>query len=355
MQFLRKFHRFLLNLYPQKYREEYGDELQTVFNLSLADAMTKSSADVTVMSLHELHSLPQAVIYQHLRERRKAKMTGKFASQFDFEPGSRNEILATLAPFLLIGALPTLIPYIGNSVDLPMWIQIVFTLFMWLLVGSLLVIGFKKGVPRWFMPYLGLLLPIISVQIFDSLMERLEGVWWFRLPWFLSDFLQQGLLWVGLIVSIVLLVAVVRLIPKFHPFYKRLRDDWTLLSFILYGGMPFVLVLTFDEYKHEEPYMLLAFLILATGGWFYLRNGEPWKKFLYLYAGMALSMMTAAVGKAVIRPIQDWPVYFDPSSWEREVISTMITGLWLALIMLIPLVLTLLPRARKQSQTSDVA
>jgi len=349
---MKSFYSLLLYLFPRSYREEYGDELRTVSNLSLTDAMNGGWLEVVGVVLRELVGLPKAIIYQHLRERRKTKMTGKFASRFDFEPGSRNEILAALAPFLLIGALPTLMTYISKSVGLPMWIQIVFTLFMWVSVGGLLIIGFKKGVPRWFMPYLGLPMPIISVLLFGILMERLEGVWWFRLPWFLSDFLQQGLLWVGLIGSIVLLVAVVRSIPKFHPFYKRLRDDWTLLCFVLYGGMPFVLVLTFDEYKHDEPYMFLAFLILAVGGWFYLRNGDPWKKNLYLYVGVALSMLVAAVGKAVIRPIQDWPVYFDPSSWEPEAIRTMITWIWLALIMLLPLALKSLPRSDTNSETA---
>ena len=265
---------------------------------------------------------------------------------FNFAPGSRNETLAALAPFLF-GALMTFVSYGSDSLTFPMWVQIAFALFFGLLVISMFVIGFAKGAPRWSMPYLGIPLPIISLIVFNSWLDEWNGFRFIRLyerSLFLGQFVFQGLLWVGLIGSLLLLVLTVRLIPKFHPFHKRLTDDWTLLCFVLYGAMPFVLVLTFDEYKYEEPYMFLAFLILAAGGWFYLRNDELWKKFLCLYLGVALSMLIAAAGKAIILPIQDWPVFIDPSSWISETMSTLVMWLWLAMIMLIPPVLKLFQR-----------
>jgi len=99
MRLLRKFHQLLLNLYPKTYREDYRDELQTVFSLTLDEATGRF--EVIVVFVRELAGLPKAIIYEYLRERKKSKMTGKFASRFDFEPGSRNESFAALAPFLL--------------------------------------------------------------------------------------------------------------------------------------------------------------------------------------------------------------------------------------------------------------
>lgn len=221
LQFLVRLHGWLLNLYPHGYREEYGEELLIVFNLSLVDAAKNGAWEIFKVAINEFLSLPAAILQEHLRERRKKKMNGKSASHFDFVPGSRNETLAALAPFLLFGALPTIFGFIGKSVEIPTWMQVVVALFFWFSGLILFVIGFSKGAPRWFMPYLGLPLPIISLVVFNSLMEKLQGVWWYRLPWFLDDFLQQGLLWVGLIGSFVLLVLAVRLIPKLHPFYKR--------------------------------------------------------------------------------------------------------------------------------------
>jgi hypothetical protein len=336
MRFIRKFHRLLLNLYPQKYREEYGEELHTVFSLSLDDAT--GWVEVITVFLRELTGLPQAILYENLRERRKTKMTGIFASRFDFEPGSRNETLAALAPFLLIGALPTLFSYIGNSVEFPMWIQVVFTLFMWILVGGLLIIGFKKGVPRWFMPYLGFPLPILCVLIFNGWIVPDKGG--FDAPWLIQQFIGAGLIWGSLILLTVILVLISVLVKRFQPFYQRLRDDWTLLSFLLYGSVPFIAVVGFEGYKNNEIYLATVFLFLAAGGGLYLRNENPWKKFLSLFGGLTLSMLVIAVGQTVLYEIS-FPNSLYP--WWTMTTGTAVTWIWLALIMLLPLALNLFP------------
>ncbi len=96
-QFLRSCYGLLLNSFPKTYREDYGEELQTVFNLSLDDAMKLGMMDVAGVLLHELISLLKAIVHEHLRERRRKKMTGKFASRSDFVPGSWTEAFAALA------------------------------------------------------------------------------------------------------------------------------------------------------------------------------------------------------------------------------------------------------------------
>ncbi|MDL1911824.1 hypothetical protein FBQ81_14230 [Chloroflexi bacterium CFX6] len=89
MQFLRIFYGLLLNLFPRTYREEYGEELQVVFDLSLEDARKMGEIEFVSAVFRELLDLPGAIIYEHLREMRRKKMTGKPASRFDFEPGSQ--------------------------------------------------------------------------------------------------------------------------------------------------------------------------------------------------------------------------------------------------------------------------
>jgi MFS family permease len=331
MWFLRGIYGLLLTLYPRAYRSEFGEELQTVFNLSLDDATGRFQ--VIMVFVRELAGLPKAIIYEHLRERRRSKMTGKFASRFDFAPGSWTESFAALAPFLL-GMVMIILGYIGNFINFPLWFQVVLVILLWSLVLGLFLLGSVKGVPRWFMPYLGLPLPLIGLLLFNGLMEKLGGVWWYRLPWFLADFLQQGLFLTGLVLLVVLLLFVTKLIPNSKSFYERLRDDWTLLSFIIYGTMPLMLVFTYGDYKNEEPFMFLSLVSLAAGGCLYLRSYEPLKRFLYLYGGVALSMMVAAVGKAVLRD-SSFPMAVS-GSWQTEFMSTLITWLWLALIMLIP-------------------
>jgi len=340
MQLLCKFHRLLLNLYPKNFRVEYGDELQTVFNLLLDEATGRF--EVIMVFAHELAGLPKAIIYEHLRERRKSKMTRKFVSRFDFEPGSRNEALAALAPFLLGGALPTLFSLIGNFIDIPLWIQIVFTLFMWFLVGSLLVLGFKKRVPRWFMPYLGVPLSIISLIAFNFIVypEWHGFPFLYEASWFVKQIFYLGMLWIWLIVSILLIFLLTRLIPYLRSFHQRLRDDWTLLCFILYGAMPFVIFLSFDEFKNKEPYLMLAFLALALGGWLYLRGGTQQAKFWSLLGGLTLAMSVAFLGQTLLYESSFPNTVFPP--WTTTM-STFIMWMLMMLFMFISAGLSLLP------------
>lgn len=158
LQFLCRLYGMGLNLFPKKYREEYGAELQAVFGLSLDDAAQKGRFEIEKLVIRELISLPKAVILEHLRQRRRSKMAGKLASRFDFTPGSRTEIWAALAPFLF-GMVMNFLAYIDRSITVPVWIQIAIVLFFWSSVLVLFLVRSTKGMPRWFLPYLGLPLP----------------------------------------------------------------------------------------------------------------------------------------------------------------------------------------------------
>lgn len=272
-------------------------------------------------------------------------MTGKSASRFNFAPGSGSEVFAALAPFLF-GMVMLFFGYLGRYMTVPLWMQVAFVILFWSAVLGLFLLGSAKGLLRWFLPYMGLPLPIICILIFNALLDpKWPG---FNVPWLVGSFLMEGLLWGGLILFTIVLVLISAWIPKFRPFYRRIREDWTLLAFLLYGAGPLTLFITFNEYKNVEPFYFLALFILALGGWFYLRNDEPLKRFMSLHIGLALSMLAAAIGKAALYEVS-WP-QFSALGWENEMIYTMVTWVWLALIMLLPLLLNLLPRPNNPLQ-----
>jgi hypothetical protein len=350
-QLLRHCYGMFLSLYPEAYREEYGRELQTVFNLSLDDAMKMGKLDVAGVLLHELIGLPNAIIHEHLRERRKVKMTGKFASRFDFAPGSRTEIWAALAPFLFFGGIPVVLGWLQFSDVMPLWFAIAFVLVFWGSGLSLFVIGFKKGAPRWFMPYLGLPLPIISLLAFNTLVNpEWHGFpFLYESSWFVKQFAHQGVLWAGLFLSIFLIFLLTRFIPRLRSFHQRLQTDFTLLCFILYGAIPLVLVFSFEEFKNEEPYLLMSFLALALGAWFYLRSDSSWRGFGSLLGGMTLAMFIAAMGQTFL-----YESSFPHTTFPRwtTTLSTVIMWMWMVLFMFISVALNLLPRPRGHPETA---
>ncbi len=67
---MKSFYSFLLYLFPKAYREEYGDELQMVFNSSLDDAIKIGWLEAVIVISRELIGLPKAIIHEYLRKPR---------------------------------------------------------------------------------------------------------------------------------------------------------------------------------------------------------------------------------------------------------------------------------------------
>ena len=350
---MRKVYALLLNLFPRSYRAEYGDELLAVFNLSMDDAITRGRLEAALVVLHELISLPSAIIYEHLRERTRIPMIKKFRAYFGFEYGSYREFLTAMFPFLLVGGIWPLINILVRLRLLPGPGPVANGILLSLLglFAILFLVGVGKGLPRWSLPYLGFILSLFSVYVFSGLL--LGPIYLFfpnlydRLLFF-GDIFYAGAFWFGLLIVMILLVLVTRI----SPLFQRFRSDWTLLCFILYGAVPFALALTFDEYVGDEPYMLAAFLVLASGAWFYLRGGNEWKRFGALFGALTLAMFIAAAGKALLVPTQDWPITINRALSISEAKHTVLMWMWLALIMIVPIAINLLPRADSPSQAS---
>jgi len=351
LQILGWLYSLCLHLYPRTYQVEYSEELKAVFNLALHNATQKDRFSVIGLALRELYGLPKAIFFEHQRERRKSKMLAKTDSFLTFEPGSWRETVAALAPFLVFGAFPAFLSYVRLFAIGPKWLEVVFVLGLLGLLLGLFVIGTVKGFPRWFLPYLGIPLALFSVYIFFDLIST-----WYKVPgphtthWMLSQIAYQGQLWIGLPAGTIGVILITGLLPPLRPFYWRLRQDWTLLSFLLYGATLFALLITFDDYNNEEPYAIMAMLLLAVGGWFYLRSNSPWQRLLSLLTGLTLAMVTAAAGKAILYSSPTWP-YPRHFTWQTEAMSTIIIWGWLVLIIVAPILMKSLPR-RHNSQTT---
>jgi hypothetical protein len=336
MEFIRRVYSSLLLLFPGEYREEFGEELQIVFELSLQEAAIQGGFEVGRLIVRELVSLPKAVFLEYLREWRSAAMKRSFDSYFDFVSGSWKEFLAALLPFFIIGGLIPLLNYMGGAGIASNAVRTVIMLASFGAFLLLLALGVKRRASRWYMPYLGLLFAILSVYLFSMIFGTPLYLLFRGLrdqSLFLVDILWDGIFWYGLLTAILVLAVASRTFPAFHSF----RDDWTQLCFLLYGAVPFALWLTFDEYAGDEPYMLLAFLVLGVGAWLYLRSNSIWFRFGALFVAMTFTMVIAAAGKGILAPGQDWPFTIDQGLVISEVKHTITLWGWFAVGMLIPL------------------
>ena len=283
-------------------------------------------------------------------------MAAERGSRLTFDPGSWREALAALAPFLIFGALPTALGYLRLT-GVPQWLEVVLALSLLGSLLALLVIGIIKGFPRWFLPYLGFPLALLSVYGAVNVMRAIMRIWHGALliPWDSWDSLiaretaYQGLLWIGLLAAALFVALVTRIVAPWRPFHWRLRRDWTLLPFALYGATLFALLLTFDDYAGEELYKIAAMLLLAAGGWFYLRTVRPWRRSLALFIGLTLAMAVAAAGKAILCSSPNWP-YPGHFTWQSEAMSTVIMWGWLTLAIFASGLLGLLPHPDNHPQ-----
>lgn len=261
-------------------------------------------------------------------------------TRFQFEPGSRRELLAALYPFVVVGLILPGINLLARSgiVLAPGWLVTAVMLTLLGLIGLLLIGGLAVGMPRWSLPYLGFAAALLSVYLFSFL---IGGVFYilssdiFDRSSLLGEIFLDGVFWFGLLMAMVLLIWG----STFSPKLRRFREDWTLPGFMLYGAIPFIIWLSFDEYVGAEFYKLLIFLVLAFGAWFYLRNADPQKRFWFLFFAWTVSLLMTAASKAILIPSQDWPITIDTGLILSEVKHTLIMGGWLVLIMLLPLLL----------------
>lgn len=340
------FYALLLQLFPKSYRYEYGEELQAVFNLSLKDALKTGKLETARVVLRELISLPKAIVHEHLRERKKS-MGGRFSLPFEFAPGSRSEALAALAPLLILVVLTNGTYILFSSLGVwPGWMVNAFVYSLISLFLILLLLGLANGLPRWSMPYLGMLLALFSVYSISVLIYAYYGGYdLYERSWFLGALVNQMYMWSGLIVFVLLVVMASAILPAF----KQFRRDWTLLCFLVYGTAPFAVVLAFDDYQQVESFTLLALSIQALGIWFYLKTHGKWKRFLVLFAGLTLSMWAVGISKVILAPSQPWFRGNALDWWGPEMMSPVIMWAWLAVGMLLPSVIHFFPKVRKST------
>lgn len=349
-QLLTSLYSWLLALYPRRYRGEYGDELRAVFSIAAGEAAENGLASLLHFALHELRDLPPAALRQHMMEGKRSKTGDDLGELLAFKPISWREITLAAAPFLYFGLVFYMLTN-GLLVDGPRWIRDVAAFGMLALLVVLFLAGLLKGFPRWSLPSLGLLFAIllfIIVTQWSAMLPILIPVksWY---PVWLRQFiafirLKANVLRAGLFI-LVTAAALIRL----TPFYKHLKQDWTRLSFTLYGVALFILVLIFDDFQNEEPYVLIASLFLAAGAFVYLKCERPWQGLLALFASLTLAMVVVALGKTilVLSPNWPWPLHRPP--WKRELVSTIYSWLFLLMVIFVPalfLRLTLLSRKR---------
>ncbi len=337
-------HRLLLGFYPSAFRTKFGEEMQAIFV-----SMLEEQGGETLLQLfwRELRQWPGSVLKAHLRGwRRHMGSNGN--------PLPTRELLAAMIIFLL----PLFSLSAVNEISLPKWMNYIILVSFWGSILFALGLGIAKRLPGWSFPYFGFLLML--GQVFTPVFP---GVASWMYPQFLETFgpmsrwpvsirlLYSGIFeFIGAVTVLfgaLILVNVLRLFPYTRSVWKRIRTDWTQLSFLMYGGLVFYIMLTFDEYRYEDLWKFSAWACLALGAWLYLHGKGQLQRILAILGGTTAAFWIVTLAKWILIPLQKWPTGYPiaPSVASRwhETGSTLLSWLFILGILCAPALMSWLP------------
>ncbi len=355
-------YRFLIRLYPRLFRDEFGAEMEAVFQEQIADAVEHGWLLLTAVFLREIRDLPVSLLKEHWQARRRKMASNRIIEE---KPLPHREMLAAMIIFVL----PLVSILITKSVDPNHWSVYFWTVMFWVAILFALGLAFVKKLPRWALAYLGAIL-MPAVVIFTA---PLFGEWLY--PIFIESFGPRSYSWslsvrvlyagvngflvlVSVLLAAILLVNLLRLLPYTRHVWRRIRADWTQLSFLLYGGLGFAVMFVFDEYQHDELWKFAAWACLALGAWLYLRAEGQKQRILTLLWGATGMLGTVALAQWLLIPLQSWQNRYSsllPMETLRlaEVGNTILGWGWILLLLLAPVCLNLLPAASPRDMQEE--
>ena len=313
----------LLHLYPRDFRDEFGDEMRTVFADAVQDAAQASLIAATWFCLREL---PINLAGEHWTRLQKGSISMTTLSEFDDRPLSWRETLIGLLPFLIFGPIAVLLAY---PYPPPSWRTGWFTtvqIIVYLLVMLLgLLAGLIKGWQRWAFSYLGSWIVIAGAVLAGGINSFVfpRGAEW--------PIMGQILI---MIASFTFVTAIVLLFARWESLarllYRRVRSDWTQLSFGLYIFNAII----FSQIDHEEDpsltiLVILPSVIILLSALAYLRSSTKSQRVWSLLLGIALT--------TAVSTVRHW--FF------------ILYGINLIVIVFLPALLELLPRQDKTTLT----
>ncbi len=333
-----------LALYPRRFRVDFGDEMETVFSLRVVDAAEHGLWRLIRLALCELIDLPLTLLTLYARERRMSVMQKHLNRWFTHGPGSWQEVLLACLPFAVIFLFPGIFSFPGVEESVPVPIGLGLLALVVLALAALGIIGLLVKLPRWAMPYAGVLITVVVFIVLSILKvpplvyAQSFASWWLRLLALdiLCLFVLAG--------TMTLLVWLAGKIPPAARFFEQVRKDWSLFSFAMYGGAMILVLGMYEEVPDAGLYILVTAIPMLLGAWAYLHIQA---------AGWRLVAMSAAVTVAMVITLTanirlvDWvsPVEFSIGGLDitRSILSVIMVWPLSVGMLFVPMLLPLIP------------
>jgi len=341
---LTSIYRLLLNAYPPSYHDQFEDEMFETFLEGVAEA--ESLGTLASFLLREFREMPNALIKAYwdgwkTRLQNGIQTLQDVASTSDLPPAppdgreSWQQALLELSPFVVTAFLlifVTYLPFSGVNAGWqrdPDFLGKVITP----LTLPFLLLGLARGFPRWAYPLGGLLFGYFGLTAGQT------GLWLF--------------LTIMLLASFMLVLAAILTDP--HPSQlpipirrigQSLSIDWTRLSFGVYGAMPLIILMAFDDAhtNSRTPYFVFAILVMLVCALIYCRSRDTTIRIATLLAGLSFSIWCAWLDNVSFAGgLMNWVTV--TSSGLESILWMGVLWLQWAVCILLPVVFFLINRA----------
>ena len=228
---------------------------------------------------------------------------------------------------------------IPHTWAIPVWVQTIFFIGVITLLPVGMCIGWTKGFPRWSYPYVG------HVLVFSLYLSQVStpGIYLFGIPIFGREVWgwRAG---IPLVLIAIVALIVTRSLRPVAGFFTNIWIDWTLLTFGMFGFMPLVIFIGFDEVDRlYSLYFMVILALLMTGmALLYMRANDYRWRVTALLIGIILSTATSVIAPSV---------YWQKQAWTFPTQSAILGGI-VVLFMFSPALLGLLNRAIARSKTA---
>jgi len=192
-------------------------------------------------------------------------------------------------------------------------------------------IGWMKGFPRWSYPYVGLeLLSSLYMMSVATPGLRILGYTFGRRD------LWGWRAWIPFLVMTTTALLVTRSLRPLLRLFTDVWEDWTLLTFGMFGFMPLLVGIGFGDVDklYSLPFMIVLTGMMMGTAWVYLRGVHQRQRILTLLAGIILIMAVV-----IAAPTAYWL-----ESGGVNVSMTVIMGVLVVAAMFSPALIPLLRR-----------
>jgi len=323
----------LLGLYPQGFRNEFAEEMQTVFRDSVHEAVREGILSLANLCLREFSGLPFHVLREFLHELQGKELV-MVREDFSNVHATIGQVVMGTFLFFLFSLILIMFELPTALFDLE-W----FTIVGGSLFGILLIlpaigfgIGWAQGFPRWSYPYVGMAL-LMAFYIQNA---STPGLKLFGIPIFGRE-LWGWRAWAPLGIAFIITLGISRSFKPLMSFFTNLWNDWSIPSYFMVSAVPMLVMIAFDEIDRiYSLYFMIPFGVLLVGMVvFYLQGRNAWQRVLALTVGIIAIIFPAAWGSTSYwLPRNGMYSSGAQTMWSQALIVTIVMLLpaWLELI-----------------------